>query len=176
MGMFMGIDDMYIEGLLEVLNLRFGTYPDVLDSGADTLSGAENAMQINASGVREVYAIQAAVEVFKVGRPLVQSLRALGVAGAWNPVVQRKWLKLLTRLDDLPSNDANGLPGGAAIVAALIHHLRAQNIDPDPVHFKAHDARNQQGGARVLITPNDRPVFYIDRDFLTISIPMTPRS
>jgi hypothetical protein len=175
MGMFMGIDDMYIEGLIETLNLRFGIYPDVPDSGADTLNADENLMQLNASGIREVQAIQAATELFKANRPLVQSLRTLGVGGEWNPQMRRKWLKLLNRLDTMPSNDPTGLSGGKAIVAAMMEHLRLQNVDPDPVHFKTHDSRSQQGGARVLITKGDRPVFYIDRTFLTISIPMTPR-
>lgn len=172
MGMFMGDDDMYIEGLLAALNMRFGFFPVAPDPPGDSLNAGERTMQINASGIREVKAIQDEFEVFKVGRPLVQSLRALGMGGLWNGPVKRKWFKLLNRLDALPSSDAN-LSGGQAIVAALVQHLQDQI--PSPVHFKAHDARTQPGGARVLIVQNDRPVFYIERDFLTVSIPMQPR-
>lgn len=175
MGMFMGIDDMYIEGMLEVLNLRFGVFPNIDDKPDDKLDPDELVMQLNVSGVREVQQIQADVELFKAGRPLVQSMRALGIAGPWNNFVRRKWFKLLNQLEKLPSS-TQGVTSGQAIVAALIAHLDPQNQDPDPVHFKAHDGRNQQGGAQVLITPNDRPIFYIDRTFLTISIPMAPRS
>jgi hypothetical protein len=172
MGMFMGMDDMYIEGLLEVLNLRFGAFPDVQDTAADTLDATEHAMRLNASGIREVQAIQAEFEVFRAGRPLVQSLRALGLGGHWNGALKRKWFKLLNRLDKLPSEDP-ALSGGQAIVAALVEHLK--DLDPMPVHFKAHDAAGQAGGARVLIIRKDRPIFYIQKDFLTISIPMAAR-
>lgn len=172
MGMFMQQDDSYIQGLLEVLNLRFGTFDDVPDTAADKLETSELAMRLNASGIRELQAIQQEFQVFRAGRPLVQSLRALGVGGLWNAHVKRKWYKLLNRLDRIPSEDP-ALTGGQAIVAALVAHLNDR--DPDPVHFRAHDGATQAGGAKVLIIRKDRPVFYMHQTFLTISIPMAAR-
>jgi hypothetical protein len=171
MGMFLGDDDGYIGGLLETLNLHFGDFEDVPDSGADKLHPNEKNMRLHASGIREMQAIQAEFQVFKPGRPLVQSMQALGVAGRLNTSVKRKWFRLLSWLDRVPSSDPK-VSGGEAIVARLVQHLQPGNPDLDPVHFKAHDARQQQ---QVLITPKDRPVFYLERDFLTISIPMAPR-
>jgi hypothetical protein len=174
MGMFMREDDMYIEGMLEVLNLRFGLIPDVQDTPADTLAPDENLMLLNTSGIREMHAIQAQFTLFQAGTPLVQSMRALGVGGQWNAEVKRKWFKLLNRLDKSGSNvnDATGAPltGGAAIVVTLADHLRDR--DPDPVHFQAHDANTEP---RVMVQKNDRPIFYIQQDFLTVSLPMKAR-
>lgn len=177
MGMLMKEDDSYIPGLLEMMNLCFGTYPDVLDGQGEThpLTQAETNMRLGVNGIREIQAIQTEFELFKAGRPLVQSLRALGVGGLWNHPMKKKWYKLLARLDDYPSNVV-GLTGGVAIVAAMISHLdTAKTLDPDPVYFRAHDSSTQDGGARVLILPSQRPVYYIQRDFLVISLPMKAR-
>ena len=172
MGMLMGDDDAYVGGLLETLNLSFGSYPDALPGPSDErLVANESKMGLGTSGIREIQAIQAEFKVFDVNRPLVESLRALGVGGLWNPHIKRKWYMALRRLDHYPSN-FQSLSGGKAIAQALADHLQA--ADPDPVHFTAHDARGA-GGAQVLITPKDRPVFYLDQDFLTVSIPLTPR-
>lgn len=172
MGILMGRDDAYVGGLLETLNLCFGSYPDALPGPDDErLAANESKMGLGTSGIREVHAIQAEFKIFDVNRPLVESLRALGVGGLWNPHVKRKWYMALRRLDHYTSN-FQGLSGGKAIAQSLADHL--QNPDPDPVHFTAHDARGA-GGAQVLITMKDRPVFYLDQDFLTVSIPLTPR-
>ena len=171
MGMFLGDDDVYIGGLLEDLNLRFGDVLPVQDTAVDALSSGEQRMRLQASGILEMQAIQAEFEVFKAGRPLVLSLRALGIGGQGNAFVKRKWYRLLNWLDSVPSADPK-VSGGQAIVAALVRHLQPGPVAPHPVHFKAHDARQEPG---VLITANDRPIFYMERDFLTISIPMAPR-
>jgi hypothetical protein len=172
MGMLMGDDDAYVGGLLETLNLAFGRYPDALPgTGDERLVANETKMGLGTSGIREIRAIQAEFNVFDVNRPLVESLRALGVGGLWNPHVKRKWYMALRRLDHYPSN-FQGMDGGKAIAQALADHL--QDADPNPVHFTAHDAGGA-GGAQVLITLKDRPVFYLDQDFLTVSIPLTPR-
>jgi hypothetical protein len=171
MGALMGNDDAYVGGLLETLNLCFGSYPDAPPGATDErLATNEAQMGLGTNGIREVRAIQAEFKLFDVNRPLVQSLRALGVGGLWNAHVKRKWFMALRRLDHYPSN-FQGLSGGKAIAQALADHL--QDPDPNPVHFTAHDART--AGAQVLITPKDRPVFYLEQDFLTVSIPLTPR-
>jgi hypothetical protein len=174
MGMFMADDDMYIEALLEDMNLRFGAFqvndPSAYQAGApDALDSAELGMRLDAHGIAEIRAIQKDFEVFRPDRRLVQSMRALGVGGRWHLAAKRRWYKLLSQLDQLPSSDPQR-NGGDAIVAALIDHLMAD--PPDPVHFRAHDA-TQPGGDRVLIIPNDRPLFYLPKQvFLTISLPM----
>jgi len=172
MGALMGQDDAYVGGLLETLNLSFGKFPEAVPvSGDERLATNETAMRLGTSGIDEIRAIQAEFKIFDVNRSLVESLRALGVGGLWNAAVKRKWYMALRRLDHYPSN-FQGLSGAKAIVQALIDHLQPE--DPGPVHFTAHDARGP-GGAQVLITLKDRPVFYLDQDFLTVSIPLTPR-
>ena len=178
MGMLMKEDDSYIPGLLEMMNLYFGTYPDVVDGPGETspLRQSEVDMRLGVNGIREIQAIQTEFGLFKAGRPLVQSLRALGVGGLWNHPMKKKWYKLLARLDDYPSNVV-GLTGGVAIVATLIKHLDpTTTLDPDPVYFKAHDSATQSGGASVLVLPGPRPVYYIQRDFLVFSLPMKARA
>lgn len=171
MGALMRSDDYYVGNFLETLNLYFGSYPDALPSGDEPrLTAAEVAMKLGSNGIREIQAIQAEFKIFDADRPLVQSLRALGVGGTMNPHAKRKWYMALRRLDHYASN-IRGLTGGKAIAKVLAEHLKAE--DPDPVHFKAHDARAE--GSEVLITKG-RPVFYLERDHLVISIPLTPQS
>lgn len=171
MGMLMRDDDYFVGNFLETLNLYFGSYPDALPSGDEPrLTAAEAAMKLGSNGIREIQAIQAEFNIFDIDRPLVQSLRALGVGGTMNPQAKRKWYMALRRLDHYPSNIA-GLTGGKAIAKALAEHLKVE--DPEPVHFKAHDARTE--GAEVLISTG-RPVFFLERDHLVISIPLTPQS
>jgi hypothetical protein len=176
MGMLMKTDDSYIPALLEMLNLYFGTFPDEIDAADEThkLTDPEKQMRLGVNGIREIQAIQTEFELFKVSRPLVQSLRALGVGGLWNNAVKKKWYKLLSRLDDYPSN-VGQLTGGVAIVTTLVDHLKTTELDPDPVYFMAHNSETQAGGGRVLITPAQRPIFYIQRNFLVISLPMKAR-
>ena len=172
MGALTRDDDYFVGSFLETLNLCFGSYPDALPTADDArLTASEAAMKLGTNGIREIQAIQAEFNIFDVDRPLVQSLRALGVGGAWNPHAKRKWYMALRRLDHYPSNVA-GLTGGKAIAKTLADHLASDN--PRPVHFKAHDTRAE--GAQVLITQRARPVFYLEEDYLVISIPMTPRS
>ena len=172
MGMLIGDDDPYIGSLLETLNQLFARLPDAPPGSKDiAMTSTEDQLGLHLSGVQEMRAIQAEFKLFDVNRPLVQSLRALGVGDRWNRDLKRKWYMLIQRLDKTGSNRA-GLSGGKAIADALAQHL--QSGTPDPVYFKAHDSRTE--GSDVLITPKDRPVFYIEQDFLTISIPMKPRT
>ena len=172
MGMLIGDDDPYIGGLFEVLNQLFARLPDAPPGTNDVaMNPPEGQLGLQLSGVLEMQAVQAEFKLFDVNRPLVQSLRALGVGERWNRDLKRKWYMLIQRLDGYNSNYA-GLSGGKAIADALAKHLATQN--PDPVYFKAHDSRTD--GADVRITPKDRPVFYMEQDFLTISIPMKPKT
>lgn len=172
MGIYVGDDDPYIGGLFEVLNQLFAGLPDAPPGPNDVaLNLTEDKLGLQLSGVQEMRAVQAEFKLFDVSRPLVQSLRALGVGGRWNRDLKRKWYMLIQRLDDHGSN-RGGLTGGKAIADALAQHLQSEN--PDPVYFKAHDMRTD--GKDVLITPKDRPLFYIEQDYLTISLPMKPKA
>jgi hypothetical protein len=43
--------------------------------------------------------------------------------------------------------------------------------------MKAHDARDKSGyGPIVVVLENDMPIFYISQPYLTISLPMKPRT
>lgn len=156
MGAFMLDDDIYIGSLLEMLNLRFGRY----ESGNTP------------DGINEIQAIQKEFRIFEEGRPLMHSLRALGVGGLWNPSMKNRWLDLLNWLDKVDSQTPS-LKGGPAIVRELIKHLESEK--PEPVYFKAHDSRKGDLIERVRITKG-RPVFYMNQDYLVISIPMKPRT
>ena len=63
------------------------------------------------------------------------------------------------------------MQGNDAIVAALIKNL--ESARPRPVNFKAHDSR--VAGERRVFVDSERSLFYIDQEFLTISLPMRPR-
>jgi hypothetical protein len=41
--------------------------------------------------------------------------------------------------------------------------------------MKAHDSRDKNGyGLKVVVIESDHPIFYIERPYLTISLPMAP--
>jgi hypothetical protein len=58
-------------------------------------------------------------------------------------------------------------------VEALIRNLAI--AAPEPVYFTGHLTRSGSAD-QVTITPNAASVFYIAKQFLTISIPMRPRT
>jgi hypothetical protein len=42
--------------------------------------------------------------------------------------------------------------------------------------MKAHDSRDKNGyGLKVVVIESDNPIFYIERPYLTISLPMAPK-
>ena len=58
-------------------------------------------------------------------------------------------------------------------VDALVKNLGSKK--PLPVYFESHDMRQGgEDGKKVLVTDKGRPVFYIERDYLVISLPMKP--
>jgi hypothetical protein len=156
MGMIVGAGDIYVGGLLESLNLRFGRY--------DKEIPGEN-------GIDEIRAIQKEFGIFKKGRPLANSLKVLGVGGLWNAQLKEKWFAYLSWLETVGSATPK-LSGGQAIVALLIKNLRDEN--PLPVYFKAHDMRDAALGRQVLIG-QEAAVFYLNQNHFTVSLPMAPR-
>jgi hypothetical protein len=157
MGDMMREDDIFIENLFDLLNLRFAPAPR--PRGGEWLGGID-----------EIASLQQHFGIFQQGRSFSDSVALLNAGGFWNWRARKRWYELLSILDRLPSNRA-GQNGNDAIVDALITNLAGAN--PLPVYFKAHDGREDD---RVLIRDRDRPVFYLEQDFLTISLPLRPRT
>ena len=157
MGTQMLEDDIFIPSFLERLNLRFaprqGDEPEWF------------------GGVEEAAKLQADHQVFQKDRSFRQSASLLGLGGHQNPRARTRWFNLLDGLKDYPSNKP-GLNGDEAVVQAITENLASPS--PLPVHFKAHDSRAEPG-RRVIVGEEPRPLFYLERDYLTISIPMKPR-
>jgi len=158
MGDFMKEDDIFIESLFDVLNLRFAPTPR--DRGATEWLG----------GVEEIAALQKQFQIFRQGRSFKDSVAFLNAGGFWNWRAKKRWYDLLSDLVRRASNRV-GQNGDEAIVNALIANLGV--ADPLPAFFKAHDLRDDD---RVVIRERDRPLFYLERDYLTVSIPLVPRT
>ncbi|MBG9388511.1 hypothetical protein [Caenimonas aquaedulcis] len=155
MGYFMKHNDILIGSMLDQLNLRFAP-----PQGKEKTYG----------GIEEMAALQKEFKIFKTGRPLSVSVAVLNLA-AYNNDAKNHWHELLEHLSDHGSNQGK-LNGDQAIVAALVKNLKAPQ--PMPVFFTSHDMRDGGDSEKVLITPKGRPVFYIERDYLVISLPMKP--
>ena len=82
MGYFMAYADIQIPSLLDQLNQRFA--PAQPDLGGESLYG----------GIAEMAEIQKEFAIFKKGRPLQQSMRALNL-NAGNNAVRQRWLTLI---------------------------------------------------------------------------------
>lgn len=158
MGKLMDDDDIFIANLFEILNLRFAPSqgPDPEFYG----------------GIDEMVALQREFKIFREDRKLKDSIAIMNLGGFWNPRAKNRWYKLLDKLDNYESN-AGKATGGAAIVAAIIENLTSSN--PRPMFFKAHDSR-KEGERKVLVVRGSKPVFYIDMEFITISLPMKPKT
>jgi hypothetical protein len=154
MGLFMQEHDIYIGSVLDELNLRFAP---------TTGKGSEHN-----GGIQEMAALQKEFELFKKGRPFKTSLTALHLF-AKNTAVKNRWYTLVGNLRKHKSNWL-GLDGDSAIVDAITKNLAAKN--PLPIYFASHDMRGDKSNAEVKITPKGRPLHYLEKDYLVISIPM----
>jgi hypothetical protein len=155
MGYFMKHNDILIGSMLDQLNLRFAP-----PQGREKTYG----------GIEEMAALQKEFQIFKKGRPFATSVAVLNLA-AYNNDAKNHWHDLLGNLKSHKSNRGK-LNGDAAIVDALVKNLAAKK--PLPVYFASHDMRAGGDHAKVLVTDKGRPVFYIERDYLVVSIPMQP--
>ena len=153
MGWFMKEHDIYIGSMLDELNLRFAAA-----QGKDTHHG----------GIEEMVALQKEFKIFKNGRSFKTSVAALNL-GARNNEVKNRWYDLVGALSKHDSNRPKQ-NGDVAIVSALVKNLAAKT--PLPVYFTSHDMRGEKVNAQVKITDKDRPVHYLEQDYLTISLPM----
>lgn len=157
MGYFMAYADIQIPTLLDQLNQRFA--PAQPDVGGENMYG----------GMAEMAEIQKEFGIFKKGRPLQQSMRALHLS-AGNNAVRQRWLRLIEGLSKHPSN-RDGENGGDAIVNALLENFAARQ--PLPVFFTSHDMQGKPvKDSPVLITSGARPLHYLETDYLVISLPM----
>jgi hypothetical protein len=161
MGAIMREDDSFIPTMFDMLNLRFGPLEGSLLPSVGEAVG----------GIVEMKSLQQNFQIFQTGRPFVDSAAILNLGGMWNPRAKSRWFQLLSRLAGVGSN-VGDLRGDPAIVAAIINELAKPT--PRPIHFRAHDSR--QGGqfAGVLVDIDQHPIFYMNFDFLTISLPMAP--
>jgi hypothetical protein len=159
MGWIMKEDDIYIGSLLDLLNLRFAPSQG---EGPDWFGGID-----------EIVALQKQFQIFQRKRSFKDSVALLNLGGMWSPRVKNRWYALL---DDLSSYDSNvkGLNGDSRIVRAIIDNLAAPK--PLPIYFKAHDSRASADAKRVIAGEETRPLFYLEQDYLTISLPMKPRT
>ncbi|QTD45173.1 hypothetical protein [Ottowia testudinis] len=157
MGYFMAYADTQIPTFLDQLNQRFA--PAQPDVGGESMYG----------GIAEMAEIQKEFGIFKQGRPLRESMRALNLT-AGNNAVRQRWLRLIEGLSKHPSN-RDGERGDDAIVNALIENFSAK--EPLPVFFTSHDMQGKQvDGSPVMITQGARPLHYLETDYLVISLPM----
>lgn len=157
MGYFMRENDIYVGTLLDDLNLRF----------APPLGSKDHY-----GGIEEMVELQKEFGLFKEGRSLRTSMRALHLGNAANHEVKNRFLAYLANLRRQKSNIA-GLNGEAAIVQALVRNLSSKR--PLPVYFDFHDMREKGEARGVIIREKGRPLFYMDQDYLWISLPMQPR-
>lgn len=158
MGFFMKEHDVYVGTLLDDLNLRFAP-----PHGAKDQFG----------GIDEMVAIQKEFGIFKEGRSLRTSAMALHLGNSANHEVKNRFYAYLANLRRQKSN-VKGMNGEAAIVSALVGNLSARK--PLPVYFDFHDMRDQGENKGVIIRDKGRPLFYMDQDYLWISLPMQSRS
>jgi hypothetical protein len=155
MGAFMKEHDIYVDSLLDQLNLRFAP-----SQGLDTHYG----------GLEEMVALQKEFKIFKRGRSFRTSVGALNI-GATNTEAKNRLLEYFGNLSKHESNVPKQ-NGDVAIVNSLIRNLGSKS--PLPVYFTIHDMRAAQGNTRVLIDEKGRPLPFFKRDYLTISFPTLP--
>lgn len=156
MGMFMQEHDVYVGTMLEELNLRF----------APSHSAKEQH-----GGINEMAELQKEFEIFKEGRPLEKSARALHLGGSANHEVKNRFYDYLKFLRRQKSN-VKGLNGDEAIVSAIVRNLASKK--PMPVHFATHDMRGKGEAQGVIVRESHKPLFYMTDDYLSISLPAAP--
>jgi hypothetical protein len=156
-GAFMKEDDIYIGTFLDLFNLRFAPEQTV-----EGLSG----------GISEMVFLQGEFQIFQKGRTFADSAKLLGLGGYGNNKAKNRWFDLLVNLTKVASDKA-GETGDQRIVNALIANL-GKKKNSLPCYMMAHDSREKDAN-RVYVRENDRPLFYLEQLYLTISLPMKPR-
>jgi hypothetical protein len=158
MGFFMKEHDVYVGTMLDELSLRFAP-----------AHGAKEHF----GGIDEMVELQKEFEIFKKGRSLRTSATALHLGGSINHEVKNRFYRYLGNLRRQKSN-VKGMNGEEAIVDALIRNLAAKK--PLPVYFDYHDMRGEGDAKGVIVKEKARPLFYMEQDYLYVSLPAQPRS
>ncbi|MET0742927.1 MAG: hypothetical protein ABWY78_06110 [Microvirga sp.] len=156
MGRIMKEDDLYISGLLDLLNIRFGAS-----------QGPREAF----GGIPEMAELQREFKIFERGRSLRSCFAVLNLGGFWNTRAKNRWLELIDDLKSYPS-DVPGEFGNDRIMNVIVENLESRN--PVPMYFKAHDSRGPEG-RQVVVTQSSTAQFYVEQDHIVISIPMRPK-
>lgn len=154
MGFFMKEHDVYVGSLQESLNVRF----------APTLKGKQMH-----GGLDEMVALQKEFAIFKEGRSFESSIAALNLTGHYNVETKNRFLEYLRSLRKVKSN-VTGKTGDKAIVEALVRNLGGKK--PLPVYFELHDLTASKDSNKVLIVEKGRPLFYMNQDYLVVSLPL----
>jgi hypothetical protein len=151
MGARMIEDDIYIGTFLDLFNVRFAPTPFSINP--ETVYG----------GIAEMANLQEEFKIFKPKRPFSESAALLGLGGIYNARAKNRWLDLLRNLPD---------DGDQKIADALVANFKRKQ--PLPCYMRAHDLRTK-GENKVVIAESDDPLFYLEQEYLTISLPMAPK-
>jgi mRNA-degrading endonuclease YafQ of YafQ-DinJ toxin-antitoxin module len=152
MGMFMKEHDVHVSSFQDQLNQRF----------APSVKG-------HPGGLDEMIALQKEFGIFKEGRRFETSLSALNIGASLNGEARRRFHLYLASLRKEKSNVA-GKNGDAAVVDAIVRNLAAKK--PLPIYFQPHDLTASADSKRVIITDKARPLFYVNQDYLVVSLPV----
>jgi hypothetical protein len=146
MGALMKEDDIYIGTFLDLFNLRFAPNPSGIYGG-----------------IEEMSALQKEFKIFRTDRLFSLSASLLGLGGLTNDRAKNRWLNLLSKLPD---------NGDQKIADALVANFKKDQ--PLPCYMQAHDLRTK-GENRVIIVESAAPLFYLEQEYLRISLPMAPK-
>jgi len=138
--------DIYVGGLLDQLNLRFG--PN--------------------EAITEMLALQKEFDIFSDKHSLEHSFGLLNVAPVGSWANRRGWYRYLDSLRQRPSDRA-GQNGHDRLISALKEHLEAGQ--PIPIHFSCHGSQKDE---RVrFVRRLKQTLVYSTQEFVTISLPVT---
>jgi hypothetical protein len=165
MGAIWKDDDIYIGSQFDLLNLRFAP-PQGKPNQGDTSEWF--------GGIEEMVALQKEFQIFKKRRPFSLSVRILNVGGQWNQPLKNKlyqYLNLLPKMQCTVDGRISNQKADSTLVDAMIRNLESSSALP--VYFRAHDSRGTKG-VIIELAGTARPLFYIDKPYLTVSFPMEP--
>lgn len=157
MGRIMKEDDIFISGLFDLMNLRFGP-----SQGSDEAFG----------GIEEMRILQKEFQIFQKGRSFRDCVAVLNLGGFWNARARNRWLKLIGELDQYESDEPR-MNGNDRIMNMMVENLESDR--PLPVLFQAHDSRSEEG-RRVVVRDSRTGFFYMEQPYIIVSLPMLPKT
>jgi hypothetical protein len=158
MGLVIEPHEIYFGSFLERFNMRFGP---ALPTGQSVW---------HSGGIAEIVALQKEFEIFRDGRPFLQSAALLGLTGPHGGPGKDRWLEYLLKLPRMES-DMGGVNGDQRIVRAIAENLRRDT--QLPCFMRVYDGRTREPG--LVTVAEEHPLFYLESvAFLTISLPVRP--